>query len=138
MKESRMTTYNVCVVNSERVRNITPDFDTHICIYNEICISQYYAHVPSYPKTYSISFTLPYYLFIKSSARLISHYTLQVIMRIGDGRGQWAGFEREEWNKGRFLTLMRGKDGVRKVLECACTVSTGVLTTCRQDPSLQT
>ena len=56
-------------------------------------------------------------------------------MRVGDGRGQWAGFEREEWNKSRFLKLMRGKDGVRKVLECACTVSTGVLTASSATPS---
>jgi len=72
---------------------------------------------------------------IQSSVSVKPYCTLQVTMRVGDGRGQWAGFEREEWNKSRFLKLMRGKDGVRKVLECDCTVSTGVLTASSATPS---
>lgn len=50
---------------------------------------------------------------------------LQVTVQASEGRGQWAGFEREEWQKGRLLAMLRGKDGVRKTLDFTSIVRTG-------------
>lgn len=50
---------------------------------------------------------------------------MQVNVRAGQGSGQWAGFDRDKWHKGRLLAILRGKDGVRKTLDFSSIVRTG-------------
>ena len=40
-------------------------------------------------------------------------------------RGQWAGFEKEEWRKSGLRSMLRGRSGVRKTLDVTTFLRTG-------------
>ena len=50
----------------------------------------------------------------------------------GDGgRGQWAGFEKEEWRKSGLRSMLRGRGGVRRTLDVTTFQRTGNTSHCR-------
>jgi len=42
-------------------------------------------------------------------------------------RGQWAGFEKDDWRKSGLRSMLRGRSGVRKTLEATTYLRTGEL-----------
>ena len=42
-----------------------------------------------------------------------------------DVRGQWAGFEQDEWRRSGLRSMLRGKSGVRKTLDVTTTQRQG-------------
>lgn len=58
--------------------------------------------------------------------------SLQVYVQAKEGRGCWAGFQRDEWHKGRLLALLRGKDGVHKTLDFRSVTRTGQHALCSE------
>ena len=40
-------------------------------------------------------------------------------------RGQWPGFEKDDWKKGGLRSMLRGRSGVRKTLDVTTFLRTG-------------